>query len=42
MASSYGDLLENGEEIIKEIADYVTDTNDADGVAKAFEKFVLK
>ena len=26
---------------IKEIADYVTDTNDNNGVAKAIEKFVL-
>ncbi len=32
----------NSEEAIKEIADYITDTNDNDGVAKAFEKFVLK
>ena len=27
---------------IKEIADYVTDTNDCDGVAKAIEKFALE
>ena len=34
--------MENGEEVVKEIADYITDTNDNEGVAKAFEKFVLK
>lgn len=32
----------NGVSEIKEIADYITDTNDNDGVAKAIEKFVLK
>ena len=41
-AVGFAVAMENGEEIIKEIADYVTDTNDEDGVAKAFEKFVLK
>ena len=41
-AVGFAVAMENGEEVIKEIADYVTDTNDADGVAKAFEKFVLK
>lgn len=41
-AVGFAIAMENGEEVIKEIADYVTDTNDADGVAKAFEKFVLK
>lgn len=34
--------MENGEDSVKAIADYITDTNDHDGVAKAFEKFVLK
>ena len=34
--------MANGEDSVKEIADYITDTNDNDGVAKAFEKFVLK
>lgn len=32
----------NGHERLKEIADYVTVTNDEDGVAKAIEQFVLK
>lgn len=36
-----GIAMENGEGIVKEIADYVTDTNDESGVAKAIEKFVL-
>ncbi len=41
-AVGFSVAMENGEEIVKEIANYVTDTNDNDGVAKAFEKFVLK
>lgn len=32
----------NAMEELKEIADYVTDTNDEDGVAKAIERFVLR
>lgn len=36
-----GVAMENGEDSVKAEADYVTDTNDADGVAKAIEKFVL-
>ncbi|MFA5577101.1 MAG: Cof-type HAD-IIB family hydrolase [Tissierellaceae bacterium] len=31
----------NGENILKEISDYITDSNDNDGVAKAIERFVL-
>jgi hydroxymethylpyrimidine pyrophosphatase-like HAD family hydrolase len=31
----------NAEQALKDIADYITDTNDNDGVAKAIEKFVL-
>ena len=34
--------VDNACDEIKEIADYVTDTNDNDGVAKAIKKFVLK
>lgn len=41
-AVGFAVAMENGEESVKAIADYVTDTNDNDGVAKAFEKFVLK
>lgn len=36
-----GVAMENGRPSTKEIADYVTDTNDRDGVAKAIERFVL-
>ena len=34
--------MENGHPKVKEIADYITATNDEDGVAKAIEKFVLQ
>lgn len=34
--------MENADERLKKIADYVTLSNDEDGVAKAIEKFVLK
>lgn len=34
--------MANSEESVKEAADFVTDTNDDDGVAKAVEKFILK
>lgn len=36
-----GIAMGNAFESIKEIADYITDSNDEDGVAKAIEKFVL-
>lgn len=36
-----GVAMANGEDSVKEAADYVTDINDADGVALAIEKFVL-
>lgn len=38
----FGVVMENGTKEMKEIADYITATNDEDGVAKAIEKFVLK
>lgn len=41
-AVGFAVAMENGEDSVKAIADYITDTNDHDGVAKAFEKFVLK
>ena len=41
-AVGFAVAMENGEDSVKAIADYITDTNDCDGVAKAFEKFVLK
>ena len=34
--------VENARDEVKNIADYITDTNDNDGVAKAIERFVLK
>lgn len=40
-AAGLGVAMENGIDKVKTIADYITDTNDNDGVAKAVEKFVL-
>lgn len=37
-----GVAMGNGLQMVKDIADYVTDTNNNDGVAKAIEMFVLK
>ncbi|MFC4557562.1 Cof-type HAD-IIB family hydrolase [Virgibacillus kekensis] len=37
-----GIAMGNAQEAIKKAADYVTDTNDNNGVAKALEKFVLQ
>lgn len=31
----------NASDIVKDRADYITDTNDNDGVAKVIDKFVL-
>lgn len=36
-----GVAMGNGLQMVKDIADFVTDTNNNDGVAKAIEKFVL-
>lgn len=36
-----GIAMENAPEAVKEKADYITDSNDEDGVAKAIEKFML-
>ena len=41
-AVGFAVAMENGEDEVKAIADYITDTNDRDGVAKAIERFVLK
>lgn len=38
----FGVAMGNGVESVKAYADYITETNDEDGVAKAIEKFVLK
>ena len=35
-------VMENGLDSVKKIADYITDTNNHDGVAKAMEKFILE
>lgn len=37
-----GVAMGNGEESVKTIADYITDTNDEDGVGKVIEKFIIK
>ena len=37
-----GIAMGNAKEALKKIADYVTNTNEEDGVAKALEKFVLQ
>ncbi|XKF66706.1 Cof-type HAD-IIB family hydrolase [Virgibacillus necropolis] len=39
--SGLGIAMGNGQEAIKKAADFETDTNDDDGVAKAIERFVL-
>jgi len=39
--SGFSVAMENGIDEIKEIADYITVTNEENGVAKAMEKFVL-
>lgn len=41
-AVGMGVVMENGREELKEIADFVTKTNDEDGVAYAIEKLVLE
>ena len=37
-----GVAMGNAKQHIKDKADYVTDTNENDGVAKVIEKFILK
>ena len=41
LAAGVGVAMANADEELKAAADYVTDTNDADGVAKAMDKFVF-
>lgn len=36
-----GVAMKNGTEAVKAVADYITDTNDNDGVAKVVEKFIF-
>ena len=37
-----GVAMENAQPVVKEAADYVTASNDEDGVAKVIHKFILK
>lgn len=37
----FGVAMANAEEVVKEAADYITESNDEDGVAKAIERFAL-
>jgi Cof subfamily protein (haloacid dehalogenase superfamily) len=37
-----GVAMKNGDKLIKEYADHITDSNDENGVAKVIEKFILK
>lgn len=37
----FGVAMGNAEEAVKVVADYITETNDEDGVAKAIERYVL-
>ena len=40
--AGFGVAMENGEEVVKAAADYITITNNEAGVAKAIRQFVLK
>ncbi len=40
--AGFGVAMGNAEEDVKKIADYVCESNDDDGVAKTFEKYILK
>lgn len=40
-AAGMGVVMENGQPDVKQVADFITKTNDEDGVAYAIEKFVL-
>ncbi|GHN54278.1 hypothetical protein ME805_01870 [Lactobacillus delbrueckii] len=33
--------MDNGNDLVKQAADYVTSSNDEDGIAQALEKFVF-
>ena len=37
-----GVAMGNGSQVVKEAAQYITDSNNCDGVAKVIEKFVLE
>lgn len=38
----FGVAMANAEEKVKAAADYITESNEEDGVAKAIERFVLE
>lgn len=38
----FGVAMANAEEKVKAVADYITESNNDEGAAKAIEKFVLK
>ena len=40
-AVGFAVAMENGESPVKAVADYIAESNDKDGVAKAIERFVL-
>ncbi len=40
--AGFGVAMRNGENDVKKIADYVCESNDEDGVAKTFEKYILR
>ncbi|MDD2980193.1 MAG: Cof-type HAD-IIB family hydrolase [Hespellia sp.] len=40
--AGFGVVMQNGNDAVKALADYITDTNDNEGVAQAIERFVLK
>ena len=39
--AGFGVAMANGEEKVKEVADYITLSNEEDGVADVIEKYVL-
>ena len=40
--AGFGVCMANGENDVKKIADYVCESNDDDGIAKTFEKYILR
>lgn len=40
--AGFGVAMSNGESDVKKISDYVCESNDDDGIAKTFEKYILK
>ena len=42
IACGFGVAMENATDDVKEVANYITSSNEEDGVAKVIEKFVLQ